>query len=373
MGKKACLKDIAAQAGVSVVTASRAIRGVGRVSEETQEHVRQIAEAMGYKRHQGIVFARKNLISDHEHKLRVLLPHFVASEGQETTVHSTRLLDGLRERIAEEQGEFLTVAVRDLADLLARFPRKRIHGIVLRQVIPSTWVKRLQEIAPVVYAISHDVQPGVDCVYFNEYKSAALLLDCLINHGHRQVAWIAPDITNLTAANVAAEHYDFTNTADLQAYNFVRARYAAWQTIGLGCKEPGVIVHSRIFKVAAFDSGVNGRRIAREFLRMREQHGVTALVTISNGTAQVAINALEKSGLKVPQDVSVAAYLAANIDPHASHNVTCVQLPFHTVGKIVPELIQRRLADPESSTITITLDTTLEMGETITAAKPVKV
>lgn len=42
------LKDVAEQAGVSLATASQAIRGVGRISEKTSEHVKQIASQLGY-------------------------------------------------------------------------------------------------------------------------------------------------------------------------------------------------------------------------------------------------------------------------------------------------------------------------------------
>lgn len=42
------LKDVTEQAGVSLATASQAIRGVGRISEKTSEHVKQIASQLGY-------------------------------------------------------------------------------------------------------------------------------------------------------------------------------------------------------------------------------------------------------------------------------------------------------------------------------------
>ena len=48
MGKKLLLKDIAKLAGVSEMTASRAMRGAQDVSEATRHKVEQIAREVGY-------------------------------------------------------------------------------------------------------------------------------------------------------------------------------------------------------------------------------------------------------------------------------------------------------------------------------------
>ncbi len=42
------LKDIAARAGVSVMTVSKAVRRVDDVADETAARIRQLAEEMGY-------------------------------------------------------------------------------------------------------------------------------------------------------------------------------------------------------------------------------------------------------------------------------------------------------------------------------------
>ena len=42
------IDDVARRAGVSATTVSRALSGRGRVSEKTREHVRRIADELGY-------------------------------------------------------------------------------------------------------------------------------------------------------------------------------------------------------------------------------------------------------------------------------------------------------------------------------------
>lgn len=44
------LKEIAQQTGLSTATVSQALRGIGRISPETQEKVRRAAQALGYQR-----------------------------------------------------------------------------------------------------------------------------------------------------------------------------------------------------------------------------------------------------------------------------------------------------------------------------------
>lgn len=48
-GRKIRIKDVATAAGVSVTTVSHALNAKGRLPEETRQHVRRIAEQMGYR------------------------------------------------------------------------------------------------------------------------------------------------------------------------------------------------------------------------------------------------------------------------------------------------------------------------------------
>ena len=47
--KNVTINDVAAAAGVSRATVSRALSGYGRIHEETVLHVRSVAESIGYR------------------------------------------------------------------------------------------------------------------------------------------------------------------------------------------------------------------------------------------------------------------------------------------------------------------------------------
>jgi LacI family gluconate utilization system Gnt-I transcriptional repressor len=61
----ATLIDVAAAAGVSVITASRALRGQGPMSDETRDRVRRAAESLSYRRNPiaaSLVSSSSNLV-----------------------------------------------------------------------------------------------------------------------------------------------------------------------------------------------------------------------------------------------------------------------------------------------------------------------
>lgn len=72
MRRKVTLQDVSKVAGVSVITASRAIRGIGRVNPETRELVLEAARKVGYSRADGLIFPNSSLTNKSEHALRIL-------------------------------------------------------------------------------------------------------------------------------------------------------------------------------------------------------------------------------------------------------------------------------------------------------------
>lgn len=68
--KKVTIKDIAKKAGVSVATVSRALNGLGGISEETREHVLEICEQMAYVPNT----LASGLTMRHTHTLGIVMP-----------------------------------------------------------------------------------------------------------------------------------------------------------------------------------------------------------------------------------------------------------------------------------------------------------
>ncbi|WOO43405.1 LacI family DNA-binding transcriptional regulator [Rubellicoccus peritrichatus] len=362
MAGRTILKDVADEAGVSVMTASRALRGIGRVNAETRRRVLEVAISLGYQRHVGQVFPGFGNATPSDHNLRVVMPAFKPSSFGVDGSLGSRIVSGLRDVLAQNGGILKIIEADDLEDFLKKFPRVQTHGIVLRQVLPNSWLRKLQELAPVVYAISHDVQPGVDCVYFNEFKSATMIYDLLLSRGHKHFAWVTPNRSN-PLSNIDYDKYDLSSGFDRQAFNFTYARYASWRALDLGIEEDPVkheyIVHPLHMHESErkTDSKRTGEEAAKAILKLKKLP--TAVISGADDLAIPMLEYLEKEGINIPEDMSVVTYLHSDVKVRMKKRMSGVRLPFGQVGRIIPEIIQRRITHPEASYFSVALETEL--------------
>lgn len=362
MGGRTILKDVANEAGVSVMTASRALRGIGRVNAETRRRVLEVAVSLGYQRHVGQVFPGFGNATPSDHNLRVLMPIFKPSSFCIDGFLSSRIVNGLRDVLAQNGGVLKIIEADDLEDFLKKFPKVQTHGIVLRQVLPHKWLRKLQELAPIVYAISHDVQPGVDCVYFNEFKSTTMIYDHLLSRGHKHFAWVTPNRSN-PVSNISYDKYDLSSGFDRQAFNFTYARYASWRALDVGMDQGSIkheyIVHPLRLNESGLetDSARTGAEGAKAILKLKKLP--TAVISGSDDLALGTMEYLEKEGINIPEDMSIVTYLTSDLGVRMKKRMAGVRLPFGQVGRIIPEIIQRRITHPEATYISVALETEL--------------
>jgi len=359
MGNRVSLKDVAHKAGVSVIHASRAVRGMGRVSEETRRKVLEAAAALGYDRHRGELFTGLGQASAADHRLRILLPVFRYGTDPVGGYIGARIVESLRETLEKLGGELSVVEADGLEDLWEKIPRAKTHGIVLRQVLPARWLRELQQFAPVVYAISHDVFPGIDCVYFNEHKAAAMIHDLLLSRGHRRIAWMSWDRAN-PLSRLGDEAYDLTSGLDRQAFNFTSGRFGAQAALDIGARDGDVSLQRILLPLpiketsGALDVKRAGTECAERILSLGEKP--SAVVFASDDIALATLRELGKEGIKVPDDLSVVTYFSSEAADRRKSMLTGVRLPFVQVGQIIPEIIQRRITNPEAVYLSLLLE-----------------
>ncbi|MEM6884590.1 MAG: LacI family DNA-binding transcriptional regulator [Verrucomicrobiota bacterium] len=359
MGKRVSLKDVAKEANVSVITASRAIRGIGRVNPGTRRTILEAATALGYKRHGGHMLNGFGTGSHAEHCLRILLPIFKSGRASIDNVFASRIVHGLEDVLRESGGQLTITEVDDVDDLLQNLPRAKVHGIVLRQVLPVAWLDQLKMIAPTVYAIAHDVQPGVDCVYFNEFKSTAMIYDELLAKGHRQFVWVSTDRSN-PLGMIGDEFYDPRSGYDRQALNYTRARNASWNVIDLGQRGSDVEHQYITIEQPLLESGLEadvvkaGNEVARALLALKRLP--SAVIINSDDIALHACKVLTEKKVKIPEDLSMVTYYSSQLGVQLKTKISGIRLPFGQVGRIIPEIIQRRVTQPEAPYISVALE-----------------
>ncbi len=369
MRQKTTLQDVAHAAGVSVITASRAIRGIGRVNPETREQILKTARKMGYSRKDGLIFPSSSPGNKSEHALKILLPIFPRPAiAPPTPFKLTRMITSLKQSLEASGGLLSLVEARDPEDLLKNLPRAKQHGIILRQILPETWTRQLQQIAPVVYAISHDVIPGTDCVEFNEHKSATMIYDHLLNRGHRNILWVSRD-RMLPETNIEFSLYNPLSGFDRQACNMLWIRSSAWA--GLDCGTRDNLTLNRYLSVRKnypADDASDAQKTAQQILSMKDRP--TAIVTMTEGDAYYIRCELEKAGLRMPQDISFVTYMEDVPSLPHGINFTCISMPYEQVGQMILEIIQRRISAPNAPYITISVETKLKQGDTVADLRP---
>jgi DNA-binding LacI/PurR family transcriptional regulator len=149
------------------------------------------------------------------------------------------------------------------------------------------------------------------------------------------------------------------------------ARHAAWANIAYcqlaGQKQPLILVE-RDWRTQDLDTVVVEG--VRQILALQPRP--TAVVCSCDPIATSLVAALRRRELKVPQDISIVSYGGSAEAKGAVPSISSVEMPMETIGKMIPELIERRLADPNAVPISVQFQTTLYQGASVSTVKPVR-
>ncbi|MDR1280569.1 MAG: LacI family transcriptional regulator [Opitutaceae bacterium] len=360
------LKTIADELGVTPMTVSKSLRGIGRISDETRRRVRGKAEELGY------LSSRERLFPPFvkrarggEHRLRLLCPTISVPDRGESAFYRNDMVSGLERALASTGGEVLAESFTTLSEMLEFLGNSsRIHGIILSEPYPTRWVDALRTVAPVIYTVGHDFQRGVNSVFFNEARAAALAADRLHAAGHRQIGWLGI-FDRHASFLVPDEEFDKEHSADWLAHSGHGTRYASW--LYLACGHGGVTnwpvsLVERDWRSCPLSEAV--RRGCREILNTRPRP--TAIVCVANAIARELIAQLESAGLRIPDDMSVISYgVEERGNTNDGHLLTGLLMPMDKVGGLVPEVVQRCQAYPDGLPISIQFDAEWSEGETL--------
>jgi len=363
--KRPTLQTIADELGVTTMTVSKALRGIGRISDEMRRQVRSKAEEIGYFSSRERLFPPfVRAASSADHRLKLLCPTIGTLDRGETVPYRGDMISGLRRSIDKMEGEVMVESFGALDEMLALLKKDRFHGVVLSEPHPSHWISSLRQHAPVIYTIGHDFQGGVDSVFFNEARASALAADHLRQAGHRRIAWFGIEDRHAPFL-VPDEEFAAERTADWLSHSSHGTRYASW--LYLSNQRPDVAkwpvsLIERDWRTSSLADTV--RRGCREMLEARPQP--TAVVCVSNAVSRELIAQLGECGLEVPRDISVVSYgVEESGRTKDGHQLSGLIMAMDKVGGLVPEIVQRRLAYPEGLAISIQLDAEWHRGETL--------
>ncbi|MFF6996393.1 substrate-binding domain-containing protein [Streptomyces sp. NPDC008313] len=319
------VNDLAAELGVSVVTARRDVEELARAGRLRRGHgvARPVTAAEepaapppGPPGPSGgpvalVVPDRHAYLHEAMHGARTALER----AGVRVTLHIAPRSPGAERRIVRR-------ALADGARALLVAPRWRTaaeeeadHGWLAATGVPTVLVERRPGRGGPAYAL--------DSVCSDHWYGMHLAVEHLTSLGHRRIV--------LAARN------------DSPTARVLRAAFA-----GIVAARPEIEDSAVVLSSPDAGAGADGREEVRapaSFAALLRAHRATAAVLHGDADALMLVQQLADSGLRVPQDCSVVAYddVVAGL---GSTPLTAVAPPKAEVGRVAAELLLDRLAVP---------------------------
>jgi DNA-binding LacI/PurR family transcriptional regulator len=320
------ITDVAAKAGVSVATVSRALRDLPGVAATTREAVRSAAAELGYVPSPSAA----GLPTGRTHTVGVVVPWL----GR---WFFTSLLDGAQQVLVKHGYDVLLYDVGGTDEahrriLDTKLLSKRVDALlVLSLPLTSHEVVALGKMHRPVVVVGPSV-PGLSCVRIDDVEAGYIATRHLLQLGHRRIAFVGGD---------PADQFGFPVAPDRQL-GYERAL----RTCGIP-PDPCLSVPATF----TVDGGMDA---ASELVARPERP--TAVVAWSDEIAMGVLYAVRSAGLRVPQDVSVIG-----VDDHdlsRLFDLTTVAQPVREQGRLAARLLVERLLEagaiePEVATVTV--------------------
>lgn len=316
------LKDIAAVAGVSVMTVSKALRDKPDLSSATKSRVQALAQQMGY-----VPDASASGLRNRKTRLLGLV-----IPAPTDPVYSRVLL--ALESQAYERGFDLLLAhslgTTDREDsVIRRLMSRRVDGVFIAPVY------RMASSAPIYDELLKQCVPTVllghrapFCSQFvnvetEDLAASSAVTQHLVSLGHRRIAFFAGP-THSPWAQERIEGYR------------------------RGLRDAGIPLDDRL----VFHAGSTveeGAAAAMQFIQ--ENPGATAIQAANDLVAIGAADALLNQGVRIPQDLSVAGFGNVLVSEFFRVPLTTVRQPKLRLGSVAMELMQKLLdgEHPESA------------------------
>lgn len=202
MNKRVTLRNVAEEVGVTVATASMALRAHPRISAETTARILEAAERLGYIYNRAAANLRQTrsslvavCVSDLSNPV---FNEFLVHLEDELRAHGKQVFLGIArdDRTLQRQflqtaleqgvGGLLLLAVRGTtrSDLAVLWPENQPGPLV-----PTVLISRALDDVALPQFVNDDFEAG------------RLAAQCLIDHGHRRIAWVGGGQETSTARN----------------------------------------------------------------------------------------------------------------------------------------------------------------------------
>ncbi|MBQ6373414.1 MAG: LacI family DNA-binding transcriptional regulator [Clostridia bacterium] len=322
MNKKSTIRDVAQLAGVSVATASRVLSDSGyRVSERTAQRVREAAQSLDYVPND----AARALRRESNRDIALVIPNV----SNPFYLQAMLGIDDVLRNNARNMILCNTMSNVELEHLcLRQLYERQAWGVILSSVDENAEQIERYRAKGMKFVMLDQMMIGQESmgICFDSRAGARMATDHLIGRGHRRIAFATLPQARWTRTEMLRGYTDALSAAGLPfdaslVYEGRPDREEARSNLELRA----------------------GQWIARAF--MRDGCPATAILCINDMLAIGVMQTLMKSGVRVPDDVSVMGFDDIPLAEIYLPALTTVRYPAVEAGRMAALLMLDSLSD----------------------------
>ncbi|HEX6076346.1 MAG TPA: LacI family DNA-binding transcriptional regulator [Micromonosporaceae bacterium] len=299
--------QVAARAGVSIATVSRALREDSPVAPETRRRVMAAARELNWRPSR----AAQILAGNTHDAVAIVLPDLAGP-------YYAQVIAGFESEVVRQGSSVMVLAThgRPAADQMVRDLATRIDGLVIMdQTIPDLTVEDLAAAGVAVILLARPALGGLVAVRSESAAAAASLTRHLFSHGRRRLGFLG----------------DPAGSPDVQERwsGFVRAHTSE------GLPPPAEPVRCPGFEAE------HGYHAALEIFRTAGQPD--GIVCANDEIASGVYRAAAETGRRIPDDVAVTGWDDVNLAAHLSPPLTTVRQQMRQLGATAARLLFDRI------------------------------
>jgi len=306
---RATLEEVAQLAGVSTMTASRALSQPQLVSDSTRAKVEQAVAELGYVPNR----AARALASSHSRVIVVLVPSL-------SNAVFTAVLDGIHDAVEASQYQLLIgnthYSDAEEEKLLNIYLQSNPDGVLLSGLSHSPHVQRVLGSSRIPIVSMMDLAEGEQdlSVGFSQLDAGGTMTRHLIGKGYRRIAFIGAQLDERTLR---------------RADGYRQAMRAA------GLADPALEVMVAEPSTIALGAQLMERTLALD---------CDAVFCCNDDLAHGAIYHCQRHGIRVPQDVAIAGFNDLPASAWMMPSLTTVDTPRYRIGYEAASLLLEVIA-----------------------------
>jgi len=327
---RATLEQVAGMAGVSIMTASRALSQPQMVSEVTRVKVERAVAELGYVPNR----AARALASSQSHVIVVLVPSF-------SNAVFTAVLEGIHDAVAPGQYQLLIgntyYSQAEEEKLLRTYLQSSPDGILFSSQAHSPAVTRMLEASQVPSVSMMDLsdEPGALSVGFSQFEAGMEMTRHLLKKGYRRIGFMGAQLDERTLRR--ADGYR-----------------AAMVEAGLADPRLELMVPER--STIALGAELMGQMMAN-------MPDCDAVFCCNDDLAHGAVYHCQRHGVQIPQEIAVCGFNDLPASAWMMPSLTTIDTPRYQVGFEAASLLLQVIKGQEPERKRIDLGFTLRERE----------